>query len=445
MRPAGGSDAMRAYSSTRARHLRAAAVCFAAFAIAPAWAGNGLNVLSFGARSLGLGGADLAAPTDSSAVVNNPAALAPMRQRILDLTLDPYHMMSTSHSDSLGNNQRTQPTVGAFAGGGYVQPIGDRLTAGAALLVQGGVGFGYDDLDTGFGTRDEVSANFGVIRLASGIGWQATSRMSVGASVGLSYATARQKYFPETSVLDASDPGQSLFGMRLDGLRALGVNGAVGVHYRATPAVYLALAYRSKTPLQLDGGRLTVNYEAIDAGRVVYRDAELKGLNIAQDLAFGVGFAPARRWQLTGKLSWIDWSSAVKRSTLLARAPDRQPDGVPDTIRGTTPLGFRDQDVLAVGVSRELEPGSHLRLGYNYARQPVPREHLTPTFAVIAEHHYMIGYGTSLWRLWDVDVALQYQPRSSVRYANPDTPITAQAIEQNEAVYLHLMLSRRWP
>ncbi|MFP5307468.1 MAG: OmpP1/FadL family transporter, partial [Gammaproteobacteria bacterium] len=194
----------------------------------------------------------------------------------------------------------------------------------------------------------------------------------------------------------------------------------------------------------LDDGRLTVNYEAIGEGRVVYRETSLKGLNIAQDLAIGASFAPDPRWQLSAKLSWIDWSDALKDSTLEAHAPDRQANGVPATIRSTTPLRFRDQYVLAVGVSYALEPGSHVSIGYNYGRQPVPPENLTPTFAVIAQHHYMIGYGRALSDQWAVDVAVQYQPKSDVRYSNPHSPITMQATEQNEGIYLHLMLSRRW-
>src|SRR5690606_1031647 len=114
-----------------------------------------------------------------------------------------------------------------------------------------------------FGTRGDISSMFSVFKLATGFGWQLHPRLSVGASLGLSYATARQKYFIDSSVFNAADPQASLFGTRIDSLQGYGLNGVLGLRYQLTPEVILALAYRSKTTLDLDGGTLTVNYEAL--------------------------------------------------------------------------------------------------------------------------------------------------------------------------------------
>jgi long-chain fatty acid transport protein len=408
------------------------------------WAGNGFNLVGFGADSLGAGAADLSA-AGTSAVVTNPSALTAIQGRALDLMLDPFHLLDTGHRDTLGNRRQADNKAGAFAGAGYAQRINDRFVAGTALLVQGGAGFVYEDLDSGFGTRGDISSMFSVFKLATGFGWELQPGLSVGVSLGLSYATARQKYFIDSSVFDAEDPQASLFGTRIDSLRGHGINGVLGLRYQLTPEVTLALAYRSDTTLDLDGGTLTVNYEALDQGRVVYRNTALEGLAIAQDLNLGVTVQPSPQLRLMAKFGWIDWSRAGRDVRLQASVPSHgDPQLVPASIDNISPLQLRDQYTLSLGGELALGAGSRLRAGYNYGRNPVPGRNLTPLLALIPRHHYMLGYGRSLSPEWDFDIAVQYQPRSQVEYSNPSSPLTEQAAERNHAMYLHLMLRRRW-
>src|SRR3546814_13875219 len=51
--------------------------------------------------------------------------------------------------------------------------------------LQGGVGFAYENLNTAFGTRDDISANFGSFKIAPGFGWKDRKSVVKGKSVSV--------------------------------------------------------------------------------------------------------------------------------------------------------------------------------------------------------------------------------------------------------------------
>lgn len=231
-----------------------------------ATATNGFNFYAFGAESIGVGGADVAMVRDTSALVTNPAGLGHIRRAQLDSNLDPYYLVDVSHADSLGNDGRSKPRWGGSGSMAYAQRLGDsNLVAGIGSYVAGGLGFEYRDVDSGYGTRDELVTRFSVLRVAPGIAWDLGPRLALGASVSINYAMARLKEFPDTSVFDLLDPQQSQFGSRIDDLTGFGLGINLGLRYvlDASERWVLGVAYRSESKLDLDDGKLTVNFNAL--------------------------------------------------------------------------------------------------------------------------------------------------------------------------------------
>lgn len=428
--------------------LRCAGVLALVACSPSASATNGFNFFAFGAESSGVGGADVALVRDTAALVTNPAGLDHIASRQLESSLDPYYFIDVRHTDSLGNDRQNQPRAGAFTSLAYAQRVNDDIVAGIGAYVAGGLGFEYQDMDSGFGTRGDIVTRFSVLRLAPGLSFRVNDRLTLGASLSINYAMARQRFFIESSVLNPLDIDASLFGFRLDGLSALGYGLNVGlkiVPFDDQRWVF-GLAYRSHSDLALDGGELTVNYEALGAGRIVYRDAELRGVTIPQDVQAGLMFRPSDRWVFTAEVNWINWAQAIDHFRVVATDPERNPLPllIPETVEQAQALDWRDQLVLSAGTMFVPDGSWRFMAGVNYGKQPVPARNLSPLIAAIPERHYTLGMARKFWEHWDLKATVVYIAPTSVRYRNPSSPITADASESHETLAFVFGLSRSW-
>lgn len=404
-----------------------------------AFAANGLTLTGYGAASAAMGGVDIAVSDDTTALDINPAGLAQLDTPSLDIYVEPYYAINNAHDDAYNTHRRVNNQVGAVGGGGYSHPFdGGDIVAGIGLFEQGGVGYIYRNLNTAFGTRDEVAAVFGLLKLAPGVAWRVNDRLRLGAALGITYALAREKFFPNTSVNGSGTP---FFGFRVDGLKGLGFNGKIGLQYQPLPRLTLALAYTSKTRLSLDRGRMTVDYQAIGQGKVTYADARLDGLALPQELGAGATYQITPRLLLAGEFNWMDYSSAVKSLTLSASHPDNS--SVPASISSSEPLNFRDVYVFAVAGEFQWSPGLKLRAGFSHANVTIPAQNLSPILALVSGNLLSVGFATELDRHWSLGTALEWQMPSNQTYSNPALPFGPDASESNNAVLLTLMLSRR--
>jgi len=409
----------------------------------PALATNGLNVIGFGGESVAMGGADLAVARDTTALNTNPAGLAQIAQRRVDFYGSAAYTIDVHHRDSLGNDEGVDKNL--FFGGdaGCAVPIaGGRVAVGIGIFGQGGAGIVYDELNTPFGTRDELSNEYGIARITPGVALRVNDALFVGASAVITYAQSKQRFFPETSFFDANDAAQAFFGTRLDDMEAVDAGFKVGAMLRLGIRVTLGVAYTSQVDLELDGGELVSNQTAAGFGKVTYRDVTLSGASQPQEVGVGAAFQANETLLVSAELSWLDWSRAAQRSRLRARDPDG-PAASP-VIAQDTPLNWRDQYVVALGVAYDLDEHTVLRAGYNYGRNPIPAETLSPLLPNIAEHHLTAGAGHQLTDHWRIDAAFEYQLPNEVTYTNPDLPFGPDAQEHQEFAAVHVMVSRQW-
>lgn len=400
-------------------------------------AGNGLLPTGLGVESQGLGGADAAISRDTSAINANPAGLAQIENQAVDIYLSPFFALRTEHCDGLGNSQRVDNKTGFIGGAGYARRLTPDTVLGLGSFVQGGTGFTYKDLNTGFGNRDELSAQFAVMKAAAALSWQPHPRWRLGAGLGLSYAAAKERVFPGTS-----DGGAPFFGYRLDGLHGMGLNGKLGVQYLASDLITIGLAYTSKTPLDMSDGTLTANYDSVGLGRVTYQKARLEGLAIGQQLELGAAWHPNPAWLICVEVEWIDWSQSMSSSSLYA-ANSRQA-GAPAVFAFDSPLNWKDQYPMSIGVMYQLNPLTELRAGYSHAQNPTPGSTQNPVFAVIAENQIALSARRHLPARWTLNLGAEYQPYHKRSYDNPSLPVTADAAETNNYLWAHLMIGRCW-
>jgi len=423
--------------------LRLAAALVAAAASTPLLAGNGLNLIGVGAESTLMGGADIALARDTTALNSNPAGLAQLTRRSLDVFGGIAVGTSVGHADGLGNDRGVDNRYIPLAGFGYGGPIeGTRLAWAVGVFAQGGAGVVYDELATAFGTRDELSSIFRIGKFAAGLAWQATPALSLGASLSATYGDVNQKVFPNTSFVDPLVPANAFFGTELKDASGLAPTLKLGALYRASPQLALGIAYTHPTSLPLEDGRLVVNMTAAGLGRVTYTDAKATGLGLPREVTFGATWQPAARWLLSFELGWLQWSRRVGTTTLTATGPDHPL--APATLGSTSVHDWKNQWVVAAGVAWDLNDRLALRAGFNYGRSPVPAARTNPLLAAIGERHFTAGLVQRIDREWQAFYGIEITKSPRYTYDNAQLPFLPASRERNDFPALHVMFSRRW-
>ena len=418
--------------------LQRACLCLLLLAPAPALAGNGIMPIGFGTESLTMGGADLAVTHDTSALNINPAGLTRIHGARADMHSAVALAQTVGHRDSYGNDKEVDNDV-LFAGDtGYARKVGGRpVWWGIGLFFQNGAGVEYKSLTTAFGNQDELTSLFGTFRLNLGGAVRIGERWSVGISAGPSYSQINQEIFPNTS-----DAGTSFFGYSLRDMWGLGFGGRVGATFRPNARHAFGITYATPVSTTMKHGTLVSNQTAIGLSRVTYRDVEAGGLNQPQEIGLGYAVAWTERVLLALDLSWIDWSGAVRRSTLILADPDNA--SAASRVELVADQNWRDQYVMAVGLAFQALSALRLTAGYNHARNPVPDENLNPTLAAIVTDHVTGGLIWDPNPDWEIQSGFVLNLRKEVTYTNPALPFGPGATERQGHLEIHMTVSRNW-
>jgi long-chain fatty acid transport protein len=286
-----------------------------------------------------------------------------------------------------------------------------------------------------------MSVLFRVARVAPGAAWRVNDALSLGASLILTYSDLEQEIFPDTSFLGPT-PASSFFGMKLKGMDSLDSGFKLGLMYKPSDRLSIGAAYTSQTDIELDGGTLEADMSALGLGKVTYNKVEMSGLNQPQELGLGVAYQYSHKLLLALELTWIDWSEAVRQSRLYAADPSNS--AAPASIEQYTTHNWRDQYVLSLGTVYDVNPNLSLRAGYNYGRNPIPSEHLSPLLNTIAEHHLTLGFGWKTNTAWRVDGAFEWDMKNRETYTNDELPFGQDTELEGELLALHFRMSRIW-
>lgn len=394
-----------------------------------AHAANGFNLIGFGAESLLMGGADIAVARDTSALNTNPAGLSQISGQTFDIYGSLLRPVDLTHQDQFGNHAHTTNRYTALGGGGYARALENLpCKAGVGFFTQGGSNAKFD-LNNAFGTQDEYSTQFNIMKFTPGIACQVNERLALGASLGLINATLKQQIFPNT--LGA--------GIKIKDLSSLRTQLKLGLQYKARPDLTLAASYTEKTELALSGGQLRLKTGADSVAN--YHDVNLRGLALPREIGLGAAYQANDAWLLSLKVNWIHWSDALEKTRLSATEPDA---AAPPAISSTSTFNWHNQLVLATGLAYQYDDKITLYAGYNYGKNPVPKAHTRPLAPAIFEHHVTFGGAYQYNRLWKLFGGVEYALNKGVKYTNTELPFGANSQLNNEAIWLHLQASRSW-
>ena len=367
-----------------------------AVVVAPAGATNGMDMIGYGTRSIGMGGADVAIEGDAGNVSGNPAAVSeasPSSANIGLTLLSPT--MSVKHYtpaglDSVDGEAQYFPMPQI----GYVHRLKDSpLAVGFGLYAQGGMGVDFQGLQTGMGTTDELTSQVSFMRFNPLVSYKVNENLSLGGTLMVGYSMCEFSVYPDS-------PG----GMDVSGLKSFGFAGRVGAQYKVGQMVRFGATYTSESTIKLDDGTATLNY---GGGMKVDYDAALEDFTWPQEFEAGVAVTPAKGLTVAADVKWINWAAAIDQPKLKLSNPDAAVPPGSDSITNTFDMAWEDQWVYAIGVEYALNPTHTLRAGYNFGKSPVPDANLSPLFPATVEQHVTLGYGLTLGQ-WGINLAYEH-------------------------------------
>jgi long-chain fatty acid transport protein len=303
--------------------------------VPPAMATNGDNLIGIGPISRAMGGVGIAAPQDAiSAVFANPAAMCfgpycPGAEFDFAGTL---FMPKVDASVNIGGTQFSADSdkkTYAIPAIGLSVPINPSWRFGLAAYGVSGLGVDYrgSSLDQAhyppFGGAPLIQGEYTqlqILKFAPSIAFQPTSNFSVGLAVHIDYAN-----------LDLRSGSSFNYG--------LGVQ--LGAIYKLADSISLGATY--------------VSPQSVNHKEVVNFNGTLFNLKLEapQQVGLGIAIEPIKDsllLEVNGR--WINWANAT----------------------GYDDFDWKDQWVLGIGAQYKPMKQLALRIGYNYANNPV-REH----------------------------------------------------------------------
>ncbi len=388
---------------------------------------NGMNMISYGARSAGMAGADAAVLTDASGVSGNPAVMGKTSEQSIAAGISLLMPQLNVSNDNMGLDIEGESQVFPLPSLAFATRAGSDSPwiIGIEAYAQGGMGVDFQNFPTSATTSDELMSSVMFMRLTGSVGYQVSNAFSLGLSAMAGYAGMDFSMFPE-----------SQGGIDVEGLSDIGYAGKIGMHYKMCDKISLGAVYTTETALDMDGGTATLNFGS-QSGKVEY-DARMIDFNWPAELEFGIALKPGSRFLIAADAKMISWSSAMEVVGLEVSSP---PDGFPGnpfpngqggyTNTSDFQMNWEDQWVYALGVEYSINPVHAVRAGFNYGKSPVPDEYLSPLFPAIVEQHATLGYGASLGK-WNLDFAWEHGFENG--QTNNNTDLTANPFGQGITV-----------
>ena len=328
---------------------------------------NGLNFYGIGARNRAMGGANCAAPVDTSTIYINPAGLGRIGNTadfgahvlIADRDIDRSTATGPFVNTAAGIEESGQPV--------YITPFSGVSHRGAdspwafGMMIGGTTGEGatYDEprIDPALlvpaGSVYDTSSFLLCIKAVPAVSYEVNDRLSVGAGLLVDV------------VLFSSDLATGTFAQTAGRGRAevsylMGLQ--VGALYDINDCWSAGVSYTSRQ-WQLD-----------DFGH--YEDL-IPGFELPPELRFGVACRPTDWLQLTADYKYIAWENI----------------GLFERLPSEGGFGWHNQHTIGLGAQALLTDSVIARLGWNYGKSPIDSDVIfaNAIVPVIYEHHLAAG------------------------------------------------------
>ncbi|MBS4068017.1 MAG: outer membrane protein transport protein [Sulfurimonas sp.] len=432
------------------------------------FATNGMNLEGYGPIAAAMGGASMAYDNGNAAVMNNPATLGLAKDgNRLDVALGMLGPDVSSPSfggATSGGDAYFMPALGWSKKNG-------AFTYGVAMFAQGGMGTEYAgttfmSAGSGLPTRSEL----GVGRLIAPLAYDVNQNLTIGGSLDFVWAMMDLKMamtgaqfgdmvsgLGGTQTYGAASGGlvtglsNALTGGALTGVdwtyfdfsdsndytgktKATGFAGKLGFVYKITPQMNFGFTYHSKTRLgDMKGdATLSMQVDVTAAGDTALFGGMLGGatndvtvpltgkirivdFQWPETYGLGLSYQVNDKLMIAADYKRINWADAMKNFKMLFDADNVASNGVfaGASMDATLYQNWDDQDVFMLGASYKASDVLTLRVGANFANNPVSSQYMNPLFPAIEKNHYTFGVGYALGNDADVNFSMQFAPEVS--------------------------------
>ena len=382
----------------------------ALMAIGSAHATNGYFPLGYGMKSQGMGGASMALAQDSYGGANNPASMVWAGSR-LDLGgtwFKPVRDAERSGAlmptlNGKVTSDREDFLVPEF---GYNQMINSDLSLGLSVYGNGGMNTTYPqgNFNCGGGPANILcgSGTLGVnviqLMVAPTVAYKLNPQHSVGATVLLAYqqfkAQGLQAFDNALGMPPFTGAPGSVTNRGNDSATGTGMR--LGYLGRRSDVLSLGASYSSEIHMaNFD------KYKGLFAGNGSF--------DVPGNYAVGLAYTPSANWTLAldyGRILYHGVTSVGNQSLPVAPLGAANGPG----------FGWKDINILKLGVSWAMSPQLTLRAGYNKGDNPITPANVT--FNILAPgvmtQHYTAGFTYAADKASEVTGAFMVAPRVSV-------------------------------
>ena len=342
---------------------------------------NGAQLGGYGIKSAGMGGASIALPLDASAAVNNPAGMAFVPQSFA-INVLVFNGQSTAHTPAIPGTPipaqtfNDNTTVSAPEGGAN-WVITPTMTAGISLSASGaGVDFGKT-LIPGMAAAN-VQASQKVAEIIPSISWKVQPNLALGASVNFATQQLNSQGLVDTATFQEIPS----FGTQT----ANGIGARLGVQWQASPELSVGATYKFKTNMSQLG----------DYSKTILKYSDGK-IDLPSEYGLGLAWKASPAVTVAADYLRIEYGGIKV---------NQDPDG----------QGWKDQQVLRLGASWDLNPSWTLRGGVSTNTRQIESDRAAQNITSPAVSNLAITAGATfkLDKTSDLSFSLEGNPSTTL-------------------------------
>lgn len=389
----------------RRRHLLTVFLFFLVFVFFPvnSWAViDWIRANGFDASSNGRGGTTIAIGDDPSSMEVNPALISETENYAFETSLIlSFPDFDFKYNGTGGERYKSSDKDGMLMGAGmsFASKVKDSPWSwGLSLSAPDAISTDYTIQSKFFGPMN-ASAEILHMRFGPACAYQITPEFSIGARLGIDYATMDIRMPLGTALID------------LGNCNGFGVSGAVGLFYKPRKDLSFGLYYESPTALQDLESRGADGYigMATPGGNMYFSnlDVTVEDVRFPQNFGVGGAYSPMPSLRFSADLKYINWKSDWEEVTVKysgAGSAAMENAGLPTTLK--IPLNIDNQWTVGVGVEYFFGEIYKVSLGYHYNDNAVSDAYVFPFGPAEVEH--TLSFGFSFKPVKFVKIALAY-------------------------------------
>ena len=380
---------------------------------------SGFQIMTQGARAMGMGLAFTAVADDPSAVFVNPAGLGWQKHFEAQIgstfiTKVKGDFVGENPYPGAGREENEHKTTFLIPNIYAVAPLTSEINLGLGIFAQYGLGFRWDNAESFSGRFVSQNAVIQAVDLNPVLSFQPFP--AVAFAVGADYRVSKVQLERNQAAINpftnsVVDVAHIKLNSDLTDNHGWGWN--AGILIRPVPQFSIGAAYRSKINIDYEG---TAKFEQRPTGNAQFDAAVAAQLpqgnhpvtttiEFPQSVNLGAAIVLPGAFTISGQADWTEWSTFKSLDIIF-------PDLVGRDLHRTT--DWKNSWAYRVGLEKKFS-NMAIRLGYYRDKTPQPVVNAGPILADNDRDGYTIGFGYNTDR-WGIEISDLY-----LKFKNLDT------------------------